>query len=329
MYSEKYEKPSLDHGTKDLGPSAHSSPNSIQSSTGISYHSFLRIAEITIGLASNSSDLRFHFTGAMEKFLVDRCEPEIGIEVCWEEPRRDPQGKEISNSKTNWKLYSHNGSHLFQFTSPAFGPIPYKEALFNSDFSVGKIRLHRSFYPSEQPIDPLGYPLDELLVLNYLSCGRGVEVLACAVVNSQGDGYLFLDQSGASKSATASLWMDQPQFMILADNRIVLRRQEGIQWIYRTPWQEDSRLASPGRAPLKRVYFLRKGLKTELIQLSSADVVGRFLACSSPLSYIQESVQFIISFFERIPTNISCFELRFLSDTEIVDCILVEAERAR
>ncbi len=93
------------------------------------------------------------------------------------------------------------------------------------------------------------------------------------------------------------------------------------------PGNEDTRLASPGRAPLRKVYFLRKGLKNELIPLSSADVVGRFLACSFPLSYSQESVNFIISFLERISSNLPCFELRFLSDTEIVDSILGEAER--
>jgi hypothetical protein len=317
----------LDHGTKNLGFGADSSSHPMQSSTCSTYDSFLRIAEITIGLACNSSDLTIDFTGAIEKFLVGRGEPEIKIEVCWDGLKEKTQGKEIFNSKTNWKLYSYNESYLFRFTSPAYGSIPYKEALFNSDFSAGKIRLNRPVYSSEQPIDPLEYPLDEMLVLNYLSCGRGVEVQACGVVNSQGDGYLFLDQSGAGKSATARQWMDQPQFMVLADNRIILRRQEGILWIYSTPWQEDTQLASPARAPLKRVYFLRKGMKNELIPLSRADVVGRFLACSFPLSYSQESVDFIISFFERIPSNIPCFELRFLSDTEIVDSILGEAER--
>jgi hypothetical protein len=130
-------------------------------------------------------------------------------------------------------LYSYNGSFLFRFTSPALGSIPYREALFNSDFSTGKIHLHRPVYPSGQPIDPLEYPLDELLVLNYLSRGRGVGIQACGVVNSQGHGYLFLDQTGAGKSATARPWIGQPQqFMVLADDRIILRRQEGFLWMY-------------------------------------------------------------------------------------------------
>jgi hypothetical protein len=263
----------------------------------------------------------------MEKFWVDRGEPEIKIEVCWDQLKEKPQGNEIFNSNANWKLYSYGGSFLFRFTSPALGPIPYREALFNSDFSTGKIHLYRPVYPSGQPIDPLEYPLDELLVLNYLSRGRGVGIQACGVVNSQGHGYLFLDQTGAGKSATARPWIDQPhKFMVLADDRIILRRQEGILWMYSTPWQEDTRLALPARAPLKGVYFLRKGQKSELIPLSIADVVGRFLACSFPLSYNQESVNFIVSFFEGIPSKIRCFELRYLSDTEIIDSILGGAE---
>jgi hypothetical protein len=38
----------------------------------------------------------------------------------------------------------------------------------------------------------------------------------------------------------------------------------------------------------------------------------------------------IVSFFERLPSKILlCFELRFLSDPEIVDLILGEAGKAR
>lgn len=323
MISKRNSGLNLNHGTNKLGLNTPSSSPPIQPSKCNNYDSFIRIADTLIGLACDSSDLTIHFTGAMEKFRANRGEPEIKIEVCWDELKEKPRGNEILNSNANWKLYSYDGSFLFRFTSPALGSIPYREALFNSDFSTGKIHLHRPVYPSGQPIDPLEYPLDELLVLNYLSRGRGVGIQACGVVNSQGHGYLILDLTGAGKSATARPWIGQPQqFKVLADDRIILRRQEGFLWMYSTPWQEDTRLALPARAPLKRVYFLRRGLKNELIPLSRADVVGRFLACSFPISYNQESVKFIVSFFEHLPVDILCFELRFLSDTEIVDSVL-------
>ena len=83
--------------------------------------------------------------------------------------------------------------------------VPYKTALFVPDFSRGHVCLHRPFFADAPSVDPLEYPLDELLVISLLGQGRGVEIHGCGVVDGS-SGYLFVGQSGAGKTTIARLW---------------------------------------------------------------------------------------------------------------------------
>ena len=62
-------------------------------------------------------------------------------------------------------------------------------------------------------------------MIHRLACGQGLEVHAVGIVDEIGRGHLFLGHSGAGKSTTARLWLEQPEIRILSDDRIVLRRQ--------------------------------------------------------------------------------------------------------
>jgi hypothetical protein len=274
---------------------------------------------MTISLESASPDLQIKLQEPKDRFLVKDVFADIRIRAQWDTLQEKPRGKEIFSSGSTWKLFDWEGSYLFRFTAPFYGTIPYKEAIFNPDFSTGEIRLHRPFYPPEQPLDPLGYPLDELLITNYLSRGKGVEVHACGMVDSQGRGHLFLGQSGAGKSTIARLWQDQPGITVLSDDRIILRQKEESIWMFGTPWHGDAGLASPGYAELKRVYFLAKGPQNQLMPLKKAEALGGLFACSFPPFYSSEAIDFILDFFEELVNTLPCYELSFRPDQRVVE----------
>ena len=278
----------------------------------------LRIAEIGVGLHCDIMENKIHLQGAIQKFLVQDGEPEISIRVCWDELRQKARGRKVFDSGTTWKLYDCDGSYLIRLTAPLFGPVPYKEALFNPDFSRGEIRLHRPFFSPEVPLDPLEYPLDELLISNYLARGKGVEVHACGMVDSQGRGYLFLGPSGAGKSTMAKLWQGQPGVRVLSDDRIIIRQEGGDFWIHGTPWHGDAGSSFPGRALLKSAYFLERGVRNETIPLRKAEASGRLFAFSFPPFYSKEGIEFILDFLGKMVEHIPFYELRFLPDQEVV-----------
>jgi hypothetical protein len=285
----------------------------------------LRIADIAIAIASVDPTLKLQIEGAAEKFIDSERKPDITIEAKWGDLSKVIRGgKKIFDSGSLWQLYHSDRSYLFSFTSPILGSTPYKVARTNKNFTKGEVLLHRPYFDKDQSIYPLEYPLDELLFINFLSSGRGVEVHACGVVESMGRGHLFLGQSGAGKTTIAKLWQKEPGVTVLSDDRIILRQDDGKFWIYGTPWHGDAGLASPSRAPLTAVYFLEKGQKNELVAQKATDSISRLFTCSFPPFYNRDALDFSLGFLEGVVRDAPCYELKFIPDKSVVEFIQEE-----
>jgi hypothetical protein len=286
--------------------------------------STLRIADITIEITCDDPELRLQLEGAKNKFLIDGVQADVVISAVWGDLSEEPRGEKLFDSGSTWQLYYQDGNYLFRFTSLIFGSLPYKIAFFNPEFSSGEVYLHRPFFKKGQSVDPLAYPLDELLTINLLAKGRGTEVHACGIVDSLGRGHLFVGQSGAGKSTMARLWENEPNIIVLSDDRIILRKMKNSIWMYGTPWHGDAGLASPARAPLTTVYFLEKGQKNELIAQKPSDSMSRLFACSFPPFYNREALNFTLGFLEDVVINVPCYGLKFKPDKSVVEFIQEE-----
>ncbi len=281
----------------------------------------IKIADIAISLISVDPELKLRVDGTTRKFLNPNATSDVTIEGCWDNLAQAENGAKIFDSSSVWQLYQENGSYLFSFNSPIFGPIPYKIAKTERGFSKVEVALHRPYFDPNQPVYPLEYPLDELLLINLLALGRGVEVHGCGVVDTSGRGHLFVGQSGAGKTTMARLWQDNPGITILSDDRIILRQIDKKLWMYGTPWHGETMLASPERVPLTRIYFLEKGSKNELILLRDPVALGRLLTCSFIPFYSKPGLAFSLEFFEEVVKSVPCCELRFLPERSTVDFI--------
>lgn len=281
----------------------------------------LRIADITITLVSDDPKLKMRAEGVMKHFMANEGEPDIEIKAKWGNLRRQSDGTKVFDSGALWQLYSDNGSYIFQFNSPALGALPYKIASFNRNFTNGEVSINRSYFALDQYIYPLEYPLDELLLVNYLTQGKGVEIHACGVVDSPGRGYLFVGQSGAGKSTMAKMWEDEPGITILSDDRIILRKFENKIWMYGTPWHGEAMLASPARVPLKAIYFLEKGQRNQVNSQAHTNSISRLFACSFPPFYNPDALNFVLRFLEEVVKDVPTYELRFKPEKNVVEFI--------
>jgi hypothetical protein len=281
----------------------------------------IKIADITISLISVDPELKLWVDEATTIFLNPNATPDVTIEGCWDNLAQVENRGKIFDSGSLWQLYQNNGSYLFTFHASVFGPIPYKLVRTKRDFTHSEVSLHRPYFDPDEPIYPLEYPLDELLLVNLLAMGRGVEVHGCGVVDPSGDGHLFIGQSGAGKSTMARLWQDTPGVTILSDDRMILRQIDSKLWMYGTPWHGEAMLASPERAPLTRIYFLERGLKNELIPQRYSDAVGRLIACSFIPFYSQPGLAFTLNFFEKVVKGVPCCELRSVPDKRVIEFI--------
>lgn len=221
-----------------------------------SHHFLLSIGDITISVLSDDPGLRVEAEGATKKFLVPQGDPDVRVRARLGDLWEKPGGKKIFDSGVLWQLYSDGNSYRFHFTTATLGSVPYKIASFNWKFSSGEVSFHHPYFTRGQPLYPLDYPLDELLLVNLLARGKGVEVHACGVVDAKGNGHLFIGQSGSGKTTLARLWEDEPGVKVLSDDRIILRKVGSCLWMYGTPWHGEAELASSDRAPFNRGLFL-------------------------------------------------------------------------
>jgi hypothetical protein len=314
-----------------------------QSSALSGQHFFLRIADITIDLHTDDPEMKIQVDGGIRDFLVDETNPDVRVRAAWGNLSKGiwdlpsgalakekglpsetsvKEGEKLFESGAVWQLYQGNGSYFFRFTSSPQDTIPYKIARFDHEFTSGEVHLHHPRFKPGQPVYPLEYPLDELLINNLLVRGRGVEIHGCGVMDASGHGYLFAGQSGAGKSTMARLWQKHDGITILSDDRIILRKLDGKIWMYGTPWHGDAGLACPTRAPLTTIYFLGRGQENGLMPIRRTAAAAGLFACSFPPFYSREGLDFILGFLGEVTKENPCYELRFLPTEKVIDFIL-------
>jgi hypothetical protein len=277
---------------------------------------FFRVADIVFHIVSS---LKLPVEATIRDFLVPQTTPDITIEIEWGDLSQKPEGRKVFDSGDIWQLYQSGGEYLFSFSSPLLGSVPYKLARINKDVTTGKILLHEPYFDHNQPVNPLEYPLDELLLINFLALGKGLEIHSCGIIDQLGQGRLFVGQSGAGKTTIARLLQQTEGITVLSDDRMILRQMGQTLWRYGTPWHGEAGLASPARAPLSQVYFLEKGSKNELAPQKRADAVGRLFACSFLPFYSHEGLAFTLSFLEEVVKATPCHVLKWLPDRKVIE----------
>lgn len=261
-------------------------------------------------------------------------------------PPRRPSAVHF-DSEGLWSVKVDDQGHEFVFSSPAYGPVPYRVARINQDFSAGEIHLHEPYWRDRAAINPLEYPLDELLLVHLLARhALGAELHGCGIVaaprlgaglgHSATKGHpqrlpppapamtagaqLFLGQSGAGKTTLARLWArQQGAGCILSDDRLVVRRAGDRCVVYGTPWHGDGGFSRPGPAtPLRRIFFLKQASANAARALSRAEATARLFSCSFVPNYLRSDVERGIETLATIASAVPCYELSFSADPSVL-----------
>src|SRR5438876_1677345 len=253
----------------------------------------VRVADITTRVVCDDPTLTLTMSEASRLFLVEDGNADATIHVKTTPWLDMPTGEQLFDSGAAWRMYRESGTFVFSFVSAAMRPPLYRVARFDPSFSCGEISVNDVCLPADRAIAPLEYPLDELLMINLLSRGRGVEIHGCAVIDQEGTAHLFAGQSEAGKTTNARLWHEQGA-TVLSDERVILRVRDELLWVYGTPWHGEGQFAAPASAPLAGIFFLAHGRDNAVRRVTGAECVARLFACCFPPFHDRAGVQFTL-----------------------------------
>jgi hypothetical protein len=255
---------------------------------------------------------------------ADARRADLRLQVSWQELDSEPRGRPLFDSGGVWRAFDDEGVFLIRCHDGRRPQFPYKEARVLPGAARGEIRLDPRLVSREDVVDPLEFPLDELLFQLLLRIHGGLELHAAGVVSASGRGYLFAGQSGHGKTTTARLWQ-RSNAVVLSDDRIVLRRDGGSWWMHGTPWHGEAELAVNASAPLAGVFVLARGETNALEPLAASRAAAALLARGFPAFYEPDSTARLLAQLESLVHEVPCRLFRFVPGDDAVSFILDQA----
>jgi hypothetical protein len=280
-----------------------------------------RIGGISLGVTSVADGPVLMADEQLKEFIVGDETCDLEFQVRFAERFDSPAGELVFDSGGLWKLFRNSEGYCFRFTSKFIGPLPYKQATVAPDFKTGRIELSREYFAAGEPVNPLEYPLDELLWIHRLALGQGVEVHGCGVIAPDGRGMLLTGHSGAGKSTSARLWAKHRASRVLSDDRIILRQENGRIHMYGTPWHGDAGIAEAAQSPLDAIFVLQHGNSNELRPLGVAESTAELFARSFVPHHSPDGLSAVLKFFHAVTASVPCFGFSFVPDFTAVEAV--------
>ena len=225
----------------------------------------------------------------------------------------------IFDSGHTWALFRSDNKYVLQNNPLGSDSSPDIFIVLNSNFKSGDIFLDYDPSYKTDLSNPLGWPLNQILMIFLLSLGRGILFHACGI-DDGGNGVLFLGNSGHGKSTMGKLWLEN-QCSVINDDRIVVREKGDQFWMYGTPWHGDLAEWSLNELPIRKIFFLNPGGKNNAIRKNGAEAVSMLIARSFPPFWDQKSMTYTMNLCHRLVDNIPCHELSFEPDERIIDFV--------
>jgi hypothetical protein len=193
------------------------------------YHSRFCVGGVLVRLdGAHGADVAL--VPPLEPFRVQTGVSDVNIRVERVERLSPAAGRRLFDSGTTWELSEGDAGFQFDFNAAVFGDRPIKRLLIDSAFRNATLQMNEECLAGfPHTIEPLGYPLDELLIMHRLTQEKAIELHSCGIVRADGTGNLFVGHSGAGKSTTTRLWTEREDVEVLSDDRIIVRRDEGLR----------------------------------------------------------------------------------------------------
>ncbi|OGO18572.1 MAG: hypothetical protein A2Z14_13095 [Chloroflexi bacterium RBG_16_48_8] len=230
----------------------------------------------------------------------------------------------LCDSGQTWSIFREGDGYVLSFNPISYPGTPLWLARFNQDCTWVTIQCSEKFIDESDGrttlLNPVRYPLDQLLLMYYLA-GREGALLHAAGVNINGRGFIFPGRSGAGKSTLSRLLADGQDMQVLSDDRMVVRKIDHSFWAFGTPWPGDEGIARNERMPLSGVMFLHHSQTNRVKPITAQKALESLFPVTSIPWYDKDIMLKLLRFCEELITNIPSFELEFKPSHEVIKCL--------
>jgi hypothetical protein len=285
----------------------------------------LRIAGILLAVASEQV-IRLRIVNPLYRSFIaaataDEENLKIGVSLALGQLPPLDRLEKIYDTGESWSMYRDEKNFWITMAPPQHAE-PFWIARF--DRKVSRVTVYcRSISPApgkkKTDLDmPIGYPLDQLLLMHFLAPRKGILTHAAGVVRN-GKAFIFAGASGAGKSTFSQLLAEARVGKLLSDERMIVREIDGVMQAFGTPWAGTAGIARNGNAPLAGIYFLKHGPRNHLKKLAAGDASDKFLPLVSIPWYDPDTMSQIIAVAKRLVAKVPVYEMSFTPDRSAVD----------
>ena len=222
-----------------------------------------------------------------------------------------------------WSIF-RDGDQYFWIDIPASGGgKPTYIARFQRRVEQATVYCGESFVTElkgeKMLVNPVSYPLDQLLFM-YALAARGGACTHAAAVDFNGRGYLIPGRSGAGKS-TISRSFASKNHTVLSDDRVIVRKIRDSFMCFGTPWAGDAEMAENRGLPLHGIFFIIHGNENRLEKIKPIEAFERLMPVTSIPWYDEKVMPDLLSFCEDLVLHVPAYVLYFTPDRRAADLI--------
>jgi hypothetical protein len=230
----------------------------------------------------------------------------------------------LCDSGQTWSIFLDGEGYALSYDLARNGGTPLWMARFNRDCTQVTIHCSEKFMVEKDGrttrLNPVGYPLDQILLMYHLA-GREGALLHAAGVDILGKGFIFPGKSGAGKSTLVRQLNCRENIQILSDDRIVVRKIDNAYEAFGTPWPGEAGIARNTSMSLYGILFIRHGPINKIRSISPQEALARLMPVTSIPWYDEKILPPVLGYCEELVMNIPAFELEFCPGREVAECL--------
>ncbi|MFP4476235.1 MAG: hypothetical protein ACLFOY_11810 [Desulfatibacillaceae bacterium] len=269
------------------------------------------------------------YDGFVRRVGDDAPAPDMQVTLVREDPLEPDPEMLVFDTGDSWRLHRHGNGLLLTFHPPGQAA-PFWQARIDSAFQHATLACGPDLFVQRQGarvlVNPVAYPLDQILFM-YLLARRNGAIFHAAAAVRRGRACLFPGVSGAGKS-TVSRLLAEAGWDVLSDDRCAVVFEDKRAVAYGTPWPGDAGYAENRGAPLDGVFFLEQADTCSVGSPGLRGALHRFLPVTGIPWYDDTRLPGMLAFLERLASMVPCRDLLFTPDANFVEVVENTLDRA-